>query len=603
MTALAAPLALVALLLPAPPVRVPLPPGLQTPRSSAAGAGPSAGSAAALIDGYLERYFATYPDEATAAGRHDFDVRLPDLAPAKRIDWLAYNRAMLLRIGEALADRSLPADDRIDLTLLGRRAQREMLDYALLHRPERDPLFWTDKLGNALLFLMLRDDRPLPERLAAAALRTAEIPRLAGEAREALAGTDPREVAPELARLGAAQARASAASFRGGFLDWARGENAAALRARAAAEPAAAALDDLARFLDGLAARASGSPRLGERYASVFRLGTGVDEPVAQVLADAQADLRAAKAEAARYGRAVWKELLPGEAPPADDRALLARLFARVEADRARTTDELVADYRRQVADLAVFLRAHDVVTLPEPPTLEVGPSPGYLLGQSVGGVYPAGPYEPDAKTLWLLPTPADGATKPERDAFFRGFNHHFNVMITPHEIYPGHYLQARVAAHRPWKARALFGDDTYVEGWGTFCERLLLDLGWGGPLDRLAHWKKQIENAARVVVDIRVNTQGMTRDEVLAYARDEALQDDQLAANLWTRAITSSPQLATYYLGEREIRRLYDDVKKARGSRFVLREFVDGMIALGPVPVATYRKRMLGGAAAPAKP
>src|SRR5689334_15416540 len=104
-------LALSALLLPAPPPRVPLPPGLEAPR--AAPTQPAGPAAAALVDGYLERYFAIYPSEATAAGRHDFDVRLEDLAPARRIEWLAYNRAMLLRIGELLADRGLQEDDRI----------------------------------------------------------------------------------------------------------------------------------------------------------------------------------------------------------------------------------------------------------------------------------------------------------------------------------------------------------------------------------------------------------------------------------------------------------------------------------------------------------
>jgi len=577
-----------------PPAVAPLsPPPVTLPAGSLTGS---------LVQGYLDRYFATYPTEATAAGRHERDVELEELSPARRLDWMAYNRGTILRIGELTAGRGLTADDRLDLELLLRRVQREHFDLAVRRRPERDPLYWTDRLGNALLFLMLRVDRPLPERLAAAAVRTAAVPRLAGQAREALAGADPREVSPELARLAAGQARASAAFFRGGFLAWAQGGNAAAAHARAAAAPAAAALDDLAAFLSGLAARASGSPRLGERYATAFRLGTGVEEPVAAVLARAEAELRSARSEAARYGRSVWGDLMPGEAP-ADDRALLARLFARVAADRARTTPELVADYRRQVADLAAFLRAHDVATLPEPLTLEVGPSPGFLLGQSVGGVYAAGPYQPDAKTLWLLPTPADGATPAERDAFFRGFNHHFNVMITPHEIFPGHYLQAKVAAQKPHKVRALFADDTYVEGWGTFCERLLLDLGWGGPLDRLAHWKKRLENIARTVVDIRVHTRGMTRDEVLAYARTEALQDDQLAANLWTRSITTAPQLTTYYLGYGEIASLYDDVRRARGAAFSLREFVDGMMALGPVPVARYRERMLGGAAAAAGP
>ena len=85
-----------------------------------------------------------------------------------------------------------------------------------------------------------------------------------------------------------------------------------------------------------------------------------------------------------------------------------------------------------------------------------------------------------------------------------------------------------------------------------------------------------------------------MTRDEVIRYVKKEALQDDQFASNMWTRAITSSPQLTTYFLGFRQVWGLYEDVKAARGEEFVLREFMDGMMELGPVAVEHYRKRML---------
>ena len=105
---------------------------------------------------------------------------------------------------------------------------------------------------------------------------------------------------------------------------------------------------------------------------------------------------------------------------------------------------------------------------------------------------------------------PPDSATPREREGFFRDFNHHFNVMITPHEILPGHYLQLKVAARSPRKVRALFPDGVYVEGWGTFCERILLDLGWGGPLDRLAQGDVNLVlklegkvTVARVVVEV----------------------------------------------------------------------------------------------------
>ena len=126
--------------------------------------------------------------------------------------------------------------------------------------------------------------------------------------------------------------------------------------------------------------------------------------------------------------------------------------------------------------------------------------------------------------------------------------------------------------------------DNVYVEGWGTFCERLMLDLGWGGPLDRLAHLKKQIENIARTIVDIRVHTRGMTQEEVTRFVKEDALQGDQLARNMWVRSITSSPQLTYYYLGYAAVRGVYDDVRKARGTAFNLREFNDQLMKIGPV-------------------
>ena len=242
-------------------------------------------------------------------------------------------------------------------------------------------------------------------------------------------------------------------------------------------------------------------------------------------------------------------------------------------------------------------------MTLPEPTTILLDRSPSFFLGQSVGGVYPAGPYAPEAKTLYYLPTPPDDATPAQKDAFFRDFNHHFNVMITPHEIVPGHYVQLKLAARHPRKVRAIFSDGVYVEGWGTFCERLLLDLGWGGPLDRLAHLKKQLENISRTVVDIRVHTRGMPREEVLRYVRDEALQDEQFAGNMWVRAITSSPQLTFYHLGYRQVMDLYEDVRKAKGEAFDLRAFMDGMMEMGPVPVAHYRRRMVPDGRGPLHP
>ncbi|MDQ6914091.1 MAG: DUF885 domain-containing protein, partial [Verrucomicrobiota bacterium] len=211
----------------------------------------------------------------------------------------------------------------------------------------------------------------------------------------------------------------------------------------------------------------------------------------------------------------------------------------------------------------------------------------------SVGGVYASGPYAPEAKTLLFLPMPPAQADDAKRAAFFRDFNRAFNRMIVPHELIPGHYVQLKFAARHPHKVRAVFPDPIYVEGWGTFCERLLLDQGWGGPLERLAHLKKQLENIARTIVDIRVHTENFSREEVIRFCREEALQDEQFAGNMWTRSITSSPQITTYYLGYAKVREVYETARARGGEKFALQEFMDGMMELGPVRLENYLERV----------
>lgn len=546
----------------------------------------AAGDPAITADGYLERYFAVYPSRATAEGRHDRDGELEDFSPERRAEWIAYNRAAAGAFRALLARADLAFDDRLDAELLLRHAERELFTFETLRRPERDPLFWSGLAANATVFLLVRDDAPARERLAAAAARARLLPRLAAQARAALASADPATIAPELCEIAARQVRGSARFYAEGFVH-AGGDGEAG-------REASTALASFADFLDDLAKTAGGSPRLDDDYAPLFRLATGLDEPIAEVLAGAEAALAAKRAETAAYGRGVWKEIFPDAAPPADDVELVQRLFDRAEEDHAASTAAFIAQYRDLTDEAVAFVRRRGIVSLPEPFKIQVDRSPSYFVGQAVGGVYPPGPYAPEAATLLYLPTPPDGLTEAELAAFFRDFNDHFNRMITPHEIVPGHALQLAFAARHPRRVRALFADGVYVEGWGTFCERLLLDEGWGGPLDRLAHLKKQLENIARTIVDVRVHTRGMTREEVLRFVKEEALQDDQFASNMWRRAITSSPQLTTYYLGYRQVRGLYEDVRAARGEGFDLRAFMDGMMELGPVAVEHYRRRML---------
>ena len=558
------------------------------------------GAQAGVVEDYLEAYFEMFPTRATAAGLHDLDESLEDLSPKRISEWVSFNRRVAEDLTAALGSPEMDYEDRLDAELLLREAELQLLDLDRLGRPQKDPLFWTGVVSQATVFLLVRENRPRHERLAAVAARAEQIPRFVAQARSSLAATATDEIAPELCLLASRQARASAQFYAEGLAAATTEDDDTNLRLRLgrAGEQAAGALADLAAFLDELGEKATGSARLGDEYRARFEIVNGMNTPLSEVLDGATEDLAAKLREAAVYGRSVWEEVMGGAVLPASDKQVVQALFRRVSDDRASSTDEFIADYRQLVDESVAFVRQKQIITLPEPLTLFVGRSPDFFIGQSVGGVYPAGPYAADdAKTLLFLPTPPAEATAEELEGFFRDFNHHFNVMITPHELIPGHYLQLKWAARHPRKVRALFGDGVYIEGWGTFSERLMLDVGWGGALDRLAHLKKQLENIARTIVDIRVHTQGMSREEVLRLVREDALQDEQFADNMWWRALTSAPQLTSYHLGYRQVHDLFEEVRELQGEAFRLRDFMDGMMALGPVPVKYYRDRFLEGA------
>ncbi len=555
---------------------------------------------AKLVSVYIDRYFDMYPTRATEAGWHERDAAIEDFSPARSAAWVEFNRAT--RGSLMAAARGASFEDRLDAGVLKAQIDRELVDLKTLGRRDHDPLYWTAPLSNATVFLLVRDDLPRPQALLSARQRASLIPLLARSAREVFEMADPGLVAPEHASLAAGQTESLSRFYAEGFARAFPEADREAVQREA--EFASLALKDLSMTFDALARKATGRAQLGANYAAVFKAGTGLSESPAAVLARAQRALSAKRREVARYARSVFSEVTGQEGPPPGrDAEVIRRAFAAIGDDRDTDLDAYIAGWRRNTAEVERFVRTKRVMTLKDPLTLKIEVSPSYFTGQSVGGVYAAGPWSPAASTILFLPVPRTGASPEEAANFYRDFNRGFNRMIVAHELIPGHYTQLKYAAHHPRKVRALFADPVYVEGWGTFCERLLLDRGFGNPRARLAHLKKQLENIARTIVDIRVHTGGMSEAQAREFVTGEAFQGEQLARNMWMRTLTSAPQITTYFLGYDQIQSLYDDVRRARGTSFVLRRFMDGMMEMGPVPVAEYRARLLPSLRAPTRP
>lgn len=550
------------------------------------------------VSTYIERYFDMYPTRATESGRHDFDGRIEDFSPARVEAWIQFNRATRDSL-QRLTTAQAPLDDRLDAERLLAQIDRELNDLEILRRSATDPLLHVAPVANATVFLLVRDDLPLAKRLAAARGRMLQLSGYADRARRLIESMRPDEVVREHAELAAGQTRSAATFYSDGFAGAFPKKEQASVKREAAAT--VSALNALAQSLSQLATQARGSFRLGDRYAATFRTGLETDRTPEAVLEEALRDLDAKRSETASFARSVWKAIGGTRDIATSDEAVVRDAFSLLAAYRDTDRATYVETWKRNVRDVEAFVRAKQIMTLPDPLTLKVEISPSYFTGQSVGGVYAAGPWASRSSTILFLPVPREGSTAEEAATFYADFNKGFNRMIVPHELIPGHYTQLKFAALHKHKVRALFPDPVYVEGWGTFCERLLLDRGWGrggnrteadDAFARLAHLKKQLENIARAIVDIRVHTQGWTKEDVARFVRDEAFQGEQLGANMWMRTLTTSPQIVTYYLGYREVTGVYDAARAARGTAFTLTSFMDGMMDWGPVSLRHYRAR-----------
>jgi len=285
---------------------------------AACGAAP--GACGGVADAYLSAYLEMFPTRATQAGNHAFDSKLEDFSTEKLARWVEVNQAERDRLTKLISAPDLPFDDRLDAEALLAQVEREVHEQIVLRRPQRDPLYWSEVIANAAVFLLVRDDLPLTERQQRVRARAGLLPAFASQCSATFARAKGNEVAPELCKIAVGQLRATATFYRKGFAR-AVGDNP---EARDEGAKVGKAISELADNIEKLSQSATGSPRLGREYATTFRLGTGINEPVADVLKRATADLAAKRTEAANFGRKVWRELMTDKEPPTDDAVLLA---------------------------------------------------------------------------------------------------------------------------------------------------------------------------------------------------------------------------------------------------------------------------------------
>jgi uncharacterized protein (DUF885 family) len=537
-----------------------------------------------VISGYVRAWADFYPTAAYAAGRKDSAARFERITEESAADWIRTNRAALSDLARAIPEAS--PEERIDLGLLERRIESELETWETEPAHRTSPALYAGLVSQALTHVLVGSDLSPRERAEAVRARLAGIRELCAAARRLLEDGRP------IGTARAADVLDAAAGFLGDNLPgivagWPDPPDAGIFAS--GCRETAAAVRGLADFLRGdFASRLFLPDSLGrESYARRLRVFTGRDITPEEMVDLAMEEIRGVRAEMAALSRRYLAASGRGEAAATDEAAVLQALTV-MESHRVGSRLELLDLFTGLVDRAESFLKEKNIAALPGRRTLKTDLSPAHFAGAAVGGVYAAGPFNPEADTLFYLPSVPDDAPLAAREAFYRSFNNHFNTIIVPHEIYPGHYMQLKLAAAQPRVVRALFADGLYVEGWGSLSEEIALDAGWNGfdPLDRLAHLRKRLENAVRAFISAKVHAAGWDRERVIRFAVEEGWLAPQFAVNLWDRVMDDPLQLTSYFLGFRSFRALLEAERERLGDGFSLRRFCDTVLEAGAVPI-----------------
>lgn len=549
-----------------------------------------------LADEFLAGHLAWRPSAGVALGLHQYDGRITDFR-------LASIEAELRRLKDfeqeiaAIDEPKLAHGARFDRRLLLSSIRSEIFwfDDARFYR--RNPMVYAQAMD--LTQYIKRDYAPLTNRVRAIAAIQKQTPLLFSAARVNLDQVLPRTFVQTAIEVCEGQIA---------FL-----EKDLPTAAKSVSDPSLVvefeaanriAINELQRFMSWLKTerlpRADESYALGPRnYRKFLSLTEHVEIPLDQLLA---LGMRELKAEQQRFAAAA--RIIDPMGHPHD-------VFKSIQKEHP-AADRLLPETRKNLEAIRQFVVERDLVTIPSDVRVRVEETPPPFRRTSFASMDTPGVFETNATEAYYYVTPTEPDwPEQQKEEWLTAFNYYTTDIVTIHEAYPGHYVQALALKASPASRVAkIFSSYAFSEGWAHYTEQMLIEEGFAAAGSgsreeqlraakyRLAQSDEALLRLCRLVASIRMHTQGMTVEEATRFFMENCYYEEKTAQQEAIRG-TFDPGYLNYTLGKLMILKLREDWRAQQGSRYSLRRFHDELLRHGAPPVPLLRERMLKNPAA----
>ena len=547
----------------------------------------------AVAEEYIKGYLGAHPLEGTALGLHEYDGKITDYSRLA----LDAELSRLRRFDDRLAKfdpGKLSPRQSIDLRILQAAVKKDLFEMQDMSVFERNPMVYA-RAADVNVYIK-RNFAPLEDRVRSLVAIESQIPNILIAARTNLNAVVPKpyvELAIQIAKGSADFLKKDLVAAIGNLKD-----EQLRVAFHEANRKGANALNDYAAWLEReKLPKASMDFALGEEKFGRFLAQTQlVDLPPQKIL---EIGLEQLKAEQAAFTEAA-KKIDPNKSP--------IEIFRQIQSEHP-TPQNLVTDVAKDLDKIRKYVLSQHLVSIPSEIRAKVKETPQYLRATSFASMDTPGPFEKRANEAYYYVTPAENDwPEKQKEEWLTAFNYYTSDVVSIHEAYPGHYVQFLHLNTSPAnKVEKIFGSYAFVEGWAHYCEKMMLDEGYGSstnstPSDddvkraakyRMAQADEALLRLCRLCVSIKMHTQKMSLDEATKFFRENCYYEEKPARQEAMRG-TFDPGYLNYTLGKLQILKLRDDYKAQQGDDFSLQKFHNELLNHGMPPIRLLREIML---------
>ncbi len=547
----------------------------------------------AVAEEYIKGYLAARPMLGTSLGLHEYDGKVSD-----------YSRLAL----DAELSRLRRFDNRLSLFDAGKLSQRQSIDLRTLQAAIKNELFQRVDMSiferNPMVYAraadvnvyLKRNFAALEDRVHSIVLIEQQVPNILIAAKTNLNPVLPKpyvELAIQIAKGAADFLRKDLVEATKDLKDDRIKADLTESNRRAAA-----ALSEYATWLEReRLPNASPDFAVGEeKFRRLLKETELVDLAPDQLLEIGLTELKKEQEVFAAAARII------------DPNKSAIDVYKEIQKEHP-TSENLIPEIGITLESVRKFLIAKKLVTIPSEVRPQVKETPQYRRATSFASMDTPGAFEKRATEAYYYVTPPEAEwPDKQKEEWLTSFNYYTSDVVSIHEVYPGHYVQfLRLHASPASKVEKVFSSYAFVEGWAHYCEKMMVDEGFGAAPEknatendtkraakyRMAQADEAMLRLCRLCASIKMHTQNMSVADATKFFQENCYYEEKPARAEAMRG-TFDPGYMNYTLGKLQILKLREDYKAQQGSEFSLLKFHNELTNHGMPPIRLLRELML---------